>query len=658
MPDSVNNLTAAALDYAKSQGWSAPNTTTAPPAPAPSPAAEVPPPTSGARLLVTPALLARWRRMVSEGHWLMAWALKAASGAQSTLGPTWAWQAVAYGATADPKYAAAGIPAFLSALATPPANPNDARDRCLWPITYSLFLPAMSADQQATAVVGLRSNADWQAANWARLKGDENYTQAAWSTWLLTDLVLGTNYLSAPDAGGVGPATAANFTSTARNAVAMFMQANDDGSSPESTEYGRLSCRELLTCLYAALATGKVDRAAVADILALVQQWAEWYGAWEFTTDGLQAMQWGNIDWPRSCMGVAMTADSIFVALATLQGITAGTPAGRLVNDTLNLLLSKAAPIGTHWGITTFPALYWYDPYTAQAERPALPAWKYAAGAGILRHRGPDGSLFHCYIGNNLGVTHGPPVLAGLGDTQSYSDEYEDTRVLGYSYDRADQANGILCGGVSSMFARQTLWAGGGDDWAAVVARTWGPPWGRAGTPSFCNNWLLYRVRFAPGWTVYFDVADATPPNPADVAKLWYEQPQLEKAANDAILPVLNGVTRHCPIPPTRQGNNWTWQTAKGKPVTYYVLAPATYQSEVVDETTAKTPGLQWITPGERHYAIWLGDQGPKTVFLRALGVNRPEVPQMLQDATGIYGIQIGNRRFTFGPTSVSSQSL
>lgn len=610
-----------------------------------------------------PAMLARWKRMVADGNPFMAYALRA--GLQN-FPQSYHFSAIASYATNDPKYATFGIPLYLAYAQAMPLNANNCRDAFEWPIVHALFLPFMTPAQAAASAAAITRVADWWVGAWQGLKSDRNYLNGSWMLFMLTDLVLGTTYAQGPNVGGFGPATAIDQT-TARNSVAYWSGCDAGGAGCEGTEYSYNTLAEVLTGVYAALSNPAVGSGAFSDVLRRVPDYALQYGSFEWTQDLRQRFQWGDNQYPRQVVGIPQTADHILTWLGVLQGLTAGTSNGHLVNDTFNAFVSQTGPMGnsgpagTHWGSAAWRLLYFYDPYTPQSPAPMVPTYNYCIGTGNLTTREANGDGCLISFPQATNQPHGAPVgIAAYGDVQVYEQgEWALTHPLGYGIPAScsEAQNTFLCGGISSMRQRQVLSWGGGTDWWYVSGHTWGVNISQnPSIKTYCTDWLRFIIRYAPGYVFFLDIPQATPP--LDEA-IWTAALKAEYARNMAIMGDLNQFVLHMPTQPTAGAGTWSWTTAKlGRPVTLHTLAPTPYDTVAADETTFAGPwsaSAGSIQQSEKHWQVRVGSNLGNQRLLHAVRIAQPAIPTAILDATGQpCGVAVGSRSWTCDPSTGS----
>ncbi|HZU34503.1 MAG TPA: hypothetical protein VFA18_01270, partial [Gemmataceae bacterium] len=480
------------------------------------------------RLLWTPQQQAVWNQMVQQNSpW---WQLIQHNAQHTPFADHGAWATLAYQMTGDPTYAGQAWSLIEPLISHDPKNGNILRQNLeQLAISFDWLLPALTPVQRQKYVNGLNRWSTWALSDF-RL-GDTDQTISQYFGLAMVDIATqgysrmagtwlnqtATGRLAIPMGGLV--ATAAD-RSTARNAIAQYVQMAAGGVWVESSQYN-LNTLQLLT-----LGVEAIDSATGQDYFPEVTQFlkqaalAEMY---EMAPTLTASYQWGDNEHPRGTqlpkrMGL----------LGMLAGVTQNDPSvGPYINQFVQNLVNKLGYQGWQSAAPMYPWMFYvYNPNAAKADwTQALPAGYFASGRGTLYfHNGwsANSSFFGAQFMPPSNADH---QISAFGDFQLYSQGgWAVTHPIGYgsTADSGLAGNDMLIAGFSSMQDRHVdaQQFGPNGSYAYVSGTTKGsnyaggyynPP------PAFLQEWtrsLFYlpSANGGPDTVIVFDRVNATDP--------------------------------------------------------------------------------------------------------------------------------------------------
>lgn len=562
------------------------------------------------------------------------------------------WATVVYQTTGDLSYAAKAITKALTAITglpvldrTVPLLPRDAnyvREHFvdyIW--MYEWLYPAMSDDQRAAYVQGLRNWCDWSLAiGTPQYVGgfrvtDSDQASGQYFGIALTDLLTGSDYLTRKDntaqhnvIGGLD-ATAANFTSTVRNALARFVQGAEGGCWIESSEYNTDTPRLWMMGCEAIKSLTGVDH--FPEFTAFLPQFAQEMIA-VLTPDLKDSFQWGDDENPH--LFLARMFHRI-TTLGMLQGLLQDTPIGGTLLGLIQELQAKYGYVGNN-SVFPWPRIFlYYNPYAWASTdwRADAPKVLYAPGMGQLKvHDGwsPSDAFFAARMSTRTGVDH---EVQDFGDFQLYrKGEWVLGHPIGYAQgptyisNSNVVCNSMLIGGLSSMFMRGVVAQGSGDGFFWITGTTKGFYYQQPhylSPPVFCREWTRSLV-YAPAVdksgavVLVLDYVDAD--DPKSLPGVANYRPDDLKLINAAPSPKQWII--HSPVPATIGPDLLSWSTPGGQSVQVIPFLPLGWTATAYDETVL-WQGIKEPVASERKFQtrICPGAIQPVDTFLNVISV-------------------------------------
>ncbi len=530
------------------------------------------------------------------------------------------WCALVYQITGEQAYGEKAVAKVLPLVT--PVNANHVREFYIEAvILYDWLLPAMTAQQKVDYEARLNKLAEYSLGiNQPIYTGgfrldDSDQTVGQYFGLALTDLALGTDYLSQSSQAGHLPKTPLgglevtnDGTETVRNTIESYFENAAGGQWIESSEYN-LGTNKLVLMGVNAIrtATGQEHFPEAVEYFAALKQ----NMLAELTPDLKDSFQWGDLEHPHSLdmfhRGALMTA-------LGLHGILDETG-----------LQSRG--------------FYFTTPYDQKVIPPAKVVHQ-APGLGAVIAK-DETKLFASHMANSVGVDHD---VNYLNTFQLWANgEWVIDHPRGYGVNNGNTVNGMLLAGLSSMETQRGLISGGqGDGYVYQIGTTSGAYYsqGYYDPPAeFLHAWTR-TVVYLPEYTaiVVYDSIDMDDP---EALPGFDRYAAADKAAIQAA-PALKQWFLHTPVQATIQGNKASWQTNGGQNVTLRTLLGGTYTTTAVNEQTdpAFASGFE---PSELKWHVRLASNDA-TAFLNVMSVG-PEVASNLLAANKL---QIGNYTIEF----------
>ncbi len=532
----------------------------------------VPPPVMSARLLVTPARLATWQRMVAEGHPLAR--LADANCQANRYGDGGLWCAWWFMATRD---SVAGRKAVGTWLATTSGVSLNAirEDFVEKAVTYDWLCASGVATPSQCAT--MRSRLDpWK--NVCRTVRMEDGDQAIGCYFGRVAYAYATG--DSADVMVAGGLVRTGFDrSTYRNTIGGYFDAMEGGALGESFAY------DVGTAMLALIGVEVVKSATGVDHFPEfpVADLARYHIA-STTGDLRQWVQHGDEQDPRDQTGRLFKRMTLYLGV---QGVTKDPFLHSLIRD----LAAKYGWTGNGSAEPWARALLFFDPYAPVAS-PLFGDWV-ANGHGMIYSRQPTQTLWLAAF-NNTFEDH---QYDHLFDAQVYKNgEWALTHPLGYGAEpaRVTASNGLSLAGLGAMFNRRMTWTTSGAGWIAIAGVTGGSPYASnyyLPPPSFIRYAGRTSVAGTVGATTVVITRDTVDmDDPRTLPRFDRYRPTTHSSSpHQAWINDANGLPWtiwHAPVRPSVSGNVLTWATAGGQAVRVELLADQPIQTATFDEAT------------------------------------------------------------------------
>jgi hypothetical protein len=451
-------------------------------------------------------------------------------------------------------------------------------------------------------------------------------------------------------------ATAANLTSTARNAIRYYVEILGEGGEwIESSEYNP-GTNSLLMLGYAALETSAPGH--FPEIAAWLPQAAFWQEH-EITPDWGEINQWGDEEEPRT-----WPSWRAWKSMAMLSGLLSGTPAGQHLQKAVQEIVTRYESYLRHTSHLWARAALLWDPGAPRLgeafewERTPVVRNSYVGHYTIKR---ADSTVI-LFAPRPLGIDH---ALTQSASFKIYRDgEWVLDHPLGYGAPavRSASVNAVLFAGLSAMIDRGPTRFESGADWWALTADTQGSYYGGNAydpPPVFVSRGTRRLVywREGSGWDVVVVRDDITAGNPMLLQK-FQRYASADRSAINRALAGTGGCTKeiifHAPSLPTLEPMATHWVTAKGKSVRIVHLSPRTVARAVYAES-AFLPATAFRASemtGRKQIRLWNSVVQDADVFLNVVLVGAGTPPGVSLSSPS--SVSVGGRTVIFDETSIS----
>jgi hypothetical protein len=527
------------------------------------------------------------------------------------------WAAIVYQITGDRAYAKKSLAKLLPSVK--PVDANQVREYYAeYVILYDWLLPAMTPEQKAEYKAGFVKLAEYSLAinqpayvGGFRL-GDSDQTVGQYFGLALTDLAIGTDYLSRSQVtlpmGGLD-ATGADWASV-RNAIKLYGQNAAGGQWIESTEYN-LGTTKLLWLGTEAIktATGKDHFPEATAFFGDLKQSL----TAELTPDLKDSFQWGDTEKPHDLDFFHRGPTNVLMGL---KGVL---------------------PDKIGWGELQWRAFYFADPFTSTTA-PGSQSVR-ADGVGILLAKDKS-KLFCSHMANRPGVDH---TVTYFNHFALWANgEWVIDAPRGYVSD--GNFNGMKLAGLLSMYERKLVKSHVAADHAYQIGFT-GGPYFDAGfynpPPAFLRSWIrtvFYLPEF-PAVVVYDSIDMDDPRKLPGLDRYEARTPTDLQAIQKA--PALKQWILHTPVRATVAGNTAKWTTLGNQSVTLTTFCDQPYTVKVSDETGDPAYTQAYFPKSELRWNLsLLGDKATK--FMNAVTLGDTPVQQIPG------GLQVGQKKVTF----------
>ncbi len=570
--------------------------------------AESPPPKPPVLPLIDDARRAVWAQMIANKHPFMTILLDAAkkTGSASPIYNDFGqWAAMAYQITGDRNYAASAWARIRPIISKDPANANWIRENGFeLALLYAWLRPALSDADAAIYAKGLNRWCEWcNAINTAQYVGgwrfaDSDQTIGQYMTCAITDGLTKTKWLKYGKVGGLD-VSAANTSSTARNAIAYYVKLASNGQWPESSEYNFGTLKLIL--LGAAIVNQINGRDCFPEVTALIRELADAM-PFELTTSLKTSIQWGDDEHPRSTWPWHRLP--CYAVVAGLNPSHGGM--AKLVMD-----YWREVSHSGRWEPGIWRAVYVYNPYATTRPTTVEPS-RYYGGLGMSRFK-TDHSLFHAHFNPKLGIDHDVDYFGDF--LLNIDDEFVINHPIGYGglIPTSVGTNSIILAGLRNAprGGPRTSAFQSGKDWCAASGTISGPFYsaGYYGPPPpFLDGWVRSIVHFSPNIIVVRDRLKIIDPRKLPRLNRYSARDMAEIKA----MPALTQWVIHSPVSPTIGKNRLDWPTAGGKPIACRFLTPTAQHFVVFDE--AKISGFGSIRSEQKWQTRLLNDATDQTI--------------------------------------------